>query len=33
MADRTLRGTRLSTFSFESESGVDPSERRITTYV
>ena len=33
MADRTLRGTRLSTFSFESESGVVPSERRITTYV
>ena len=33
MADRTLRGTRLSTFSFESETNVVPSERRITTYV
>ena len=33
MADRTLRGTRLSTFSMESDVGVVPSERRITTYV
>ncbi len=33
MADRTLRGTRLSSFSMESEVGVVPSERRITTYV
>lgn len=33
MADRTLRGTRLSSFSMESEVGVVPSERRLTTYV
>ncbi len=33
MADRTLRGTRLSSFSMESEVGVVPSERQITTYV
>ncbi|MEP6796724.1 MAG: RNA polymerase-binding protein RbpA [Lapillicoccus sp.] len=33
MADRTLRGTRLGTFSMESDANVVPSERRITTYI
>lgn len=33
MADRTLRGTRLGTFSMESDANVVPSERRMTTYV
>ncbi len=33
MADRSLRGTRLGTFSMESDTNVVPSERRITTYV
>ncbi len=33
MADRTLRGTRLGTFSMESDTNVVPSARRITVYV
>jgi hypothetical protein len=33
MADRTLRGTRMVTFSMETEDNVVPSERRLTTYV
>ncbi|MFV0463824.1 MAG: RNA polymerase-binding protein RbpA [Nostocoides sp.] len=33
MAERTLRGTRLGAFSMESDEGVVPSERRLTTYV
>ncbi len=33
MADRSLRGTRLGTFSMESDTNVVPSERRITPYV
>ncbi len=32
MADRTLRGTRMVTFSMETEENVVPSERRITAY-
>ena len=33
MADRSLRGTRLGSFSMESDENVVPSERRITTYI
>jgi len=33
MADRTLRGTRLSALSMETDANVVLSERRITTYV
>lgn len=33
MADRSLRGTRLGAFSMESDVGVVPSERQLTTYV
>lgn len=33
MADRSLRGSRLGSFSMESEVGVVPSERQITVYV
>lgn len=33
MAERTLRGTRLGSFSMESDEGVVPSERLLTTYV
>lgn len=33
MADRSLRGSRLGSFSMESEENVVPSERQITVYV
>ena len=33
MAERTLRGTNLGSWSLESDENVVPSERRITTYV
>ena len=33
MADRSLRGTRLGAFSMETDVGVVPSERQLTTYV
>jgi RNA polymerase-binding protein len=33
MAERSLRGTRLGSFSMESAENVVPSERQITTYV
>lgn len=33
MAERTLRGTRLGSFSMESDEGVVPSERQLTSYV
>ena len=32
MADRSLRGTRLGAFSMETDVGVVPSERQLTTY-
>ncbi len=32
MADRTLRGTRMVTFSMETEDNVVPSERQIIAY-
>lgn len=33
MAERTLRGTRMVSFSMETTQNVVPSERQITTYV
>lgn len=33
MAERTLRGTRMVSFSMETTANVVPSERQITTYV
>ncbi|MBK8469419.1 MAG: RNA polymerase-binding protein RbpA [Candidatus Phosphoribacter sp.] len=33
MADRSLKGTRLGSFSMESDVNVVPSERQITIYV
>ena len=33
MAERTLRGTRMVSFSMETTENVVPSERQITTYV
>ncbi len=33
MAERSLRGSRLGSFSMETDEGVVPSERQITRYV
>ncbi|GAA8847371.1 MULTISPECIES: RNA polymerase-binding protein RbpA [Janibacter] len=33
MAERTLRGTRMVSFSMETTDNVVPSDRQITTYV
>ncbi|MGE9807562.1 MULTISPECIES: RNA polymerase-binding protein RbpA [unclassified Janibacter] len=33
MAERTLRGTRMTTFSMETTDNVVPSDRQITVYV
>ncbi|WP_068397550.1 RNA polymerase-binding protein RbpA [Kribbia dieselivorans] len=33
MAERTLRGTRMVTFSLETTDNVVPSDRQMTTYV